>query len=182
MPPLHFPLPALLHQLRLLRLGRHAPRLPCPLAAMPPRLHVHRRRTSHERSQTHSTRQDGLLCAYGEFRTPELAGNGAGDLGGEQCVSRLKEKGKVGAVDTVLTDENGVAGECVNATSLSIVAETSDELGASVTSWRERVGGKEECAGFASVRIEEVPAGTTRVEVTGQLDAGMSGMLFIAGV
>ena len=93
-----------------------------------------------------------------------------------------KDKGRVGAVDAVLTDDNGATGECLNATSLSVTVQTSDQFGGSVTTWREFVGGRGECSNCASVGVEAIPERTTRIVVKGQLSVGVSGMLFLTAV
>ena len=89
--------------------------------------------------------------------------------------------GGAGAVDAVLTDLNGTAGGCVNASSLAIVPQASHVLG-SVTSWASVPGG-EVCADCASAGIANVSAAASRIDIKVSLEPGVtSALLYLAVV
>ena len=90
--------------------------------------------------------------------------------------------GHVGAVEAILTDSGGVGGSCLNASMMAVRAQTNDLRG-SMGSWRDLLGGVEECEGCASLGVVNVSAMAMRIEVGVELGVGVSGgLLFIAGV
>ena len=90
--------------------------------------------------------------------------------------------GRVGAVEAILTDLDGIHGKPVNASSFSIEAQASDTLGG-VSSWRSTLGGTGNCENCSSVGIKSIPTTARRIDVKVVLQMGVTNaLLYLANV